>query len=623
AECHAQSGGNQKKSRLPASVMQAPRSSGQVRPVIAGRRDACQQQANRIDDLVERKLFQMEIAPNAMSSDAVFLRRVYLDVAGRIPTYQEAKTFLDSKSDDKRKDLIDRLLSSEDYVSHFYNFWADTLRVVERPQPNIVATPYAAYIKDVLRSNKPYNTWVYEMLTADGKVWENPAVGFQLRDDGMPLPYVDNTVRVFLGTQIGCAQCHDHPFDDWSQLQFYQLAAFTSGTRTRNNPRPKGMKKGNAANTLISEARKRYDKGRVPGSFQRMVRANTYSVSESKRPLRLPHDYAYDDAKPKSVVEPEVLWGSVPKSAAKGSGREQLAAWMTSPANEAFSQTISNRLWAKMLGVGIVEPIDDFNPDNPRTNQELLTFLSREIIRLNFDMKEFVRMILYSKTYQRTSSDYLITSGEPYYFPGPVLRRMTAEQAWDSMLTLAVRNTTPFERPTANQIGRVINLNLETASVDEVQQKFKSFEQSYSLGKYKRDLKKHAYRGVILCRASELPTPLEPSHFLRQFGQGDRETINGGQEGATVPQILAMFNGPITHVMLERGSYMYDTVMQSEDTDDAVERIFISVLTRRPSPNDRKNARKEFVGADRRNMGVGVGNVVWALLNTREFMFVQ
>ena len=132
-----------------------------------------------------------------------------------------------------REDLIDKLLSSPDYVSNMYNFWADTLRLVERPQPNIVADPFLGYVKDSIRTNKKYDQWVYEMLTADGKTWENPAVGFQLRDDGMPLPYIDNTVRVFLGTQIGCAQCHDHPFDQWTQYQFYELAAFTAGTRTR------------------------------------------------------------------------------------------------------------------------------------------------------------------------------------------------------------------------------------------------------------------------------------------------------------------------------------------------------------------------------------------------------
>ena len=626
--CHgtATAQGNKKPPviRLPKSVLTKPSRSTNVAPVIKERRSECQSKADEIDSLVEDVLYQENVKPNPLASDAVFLRRVYLDVAGRIPTYAEATEFFDSKSPTKREDLIDELLSSDDYVSHFYNFWADILRVVERPQPNIVATPYAGYIKKVLRENKQYDQWVYEMLTADGKLWENPAVGFQLRDDGMPLPYIDNTVRVFLGTQIGCAQCHDHPFDDWTQHQFYELAAYTAGTRTRENPKPNGKKSGNAANYLIGEARKRYDKGRVPGAFQRFVRANTYKVSEVKRDLRLPHDYAYDDAKPKSVVQPAVLWGEVPRSATNRSRREQFAAWLTNAKNEQFSQTIANRLWAKMLGVGIVEPIDDFNLDNPRFNEPLLEFLAKEMIRLDFDMKEFVRTILYSKTYQRTSTDYEITSGEPYYFQGPVLRRMTAEQAWDSILTLAVKNPTPFERPTASQMAPKINLDLASANLSSVESRYKQFESSFFLGTYKRNLRKeHSYKGIVLCRASELPTPLEPSHFLRQFGQGDRETINGGQQQATVPQILAMFNGPITHVMLEQGSALYDNVVRSKNSDEAVERIFVSVLTRRPGAMDRKTARKEFVGADRKRMGVGIGNVVWALLNTREFLFIQ
>ena len=230
----------------------------------------------------------MAIWPNSGSfgttsgGDEVFLRRVYLDVAGRIPTLVEANEFLASEDPRRREDLIDKLLSSPDYVSNMYNFWADTLRLVERPQTNIVADPFLGYIKDSIRTNKKYDQWVYEMLTANGKTWENPAVGFQLRDDGMPLPYIDNTVRVFLGTQIGCAQCHDHPFDNWTQYQFYELAAFTVGTRTRIQRGSPGYKKQNPANLLINEARSKHDKGRVPGQFQRLARANTYSVSEVK-----------------------------------------------------------------------------------------------------------------------------------------------------------------------------------------------------------------------------------------------------------------------------------------------------------------------------------------------------
>ncbi len=609
------------KINLPASVRTNPTPNMTVAAVNASSRSSIQSAAGQLDYYIETGLAGKSQQPNDLCSDEVFLRRIYLDVAGRIPTLEEARTFLDSESETRREDLIDRLLSSPDYVSNMYNFWADTLRLVERPQANLVADPYLAYVKDAIRENKRYNQWVYEMLTADGKMWENPAVGFQLRDDGMPLPYVDNTVRVFLGTQIGCAQCHDHPFDQWSQYQFYELAAFTAGTRTRIQKGSPGYEKQNPANELINEARNHYENGRVPGEFQRLVRANTYTVSEVKASLRLPHDYAYSDAKPNQVVKPAVLWGEIPTSAKDGSPREQFAAWVTSAENPQFSKTIVNRLWKRFLGVGFVEPIDDFRDENPCVNERAMEFLCEQLIRYDFDLKELTRTILYSRTYQRESSDYEITSGELYYFPGPTLRRMTAEQVWDSILTLAVRNPWPFQRPTATEMAPVLNLNFAVADFASVKQQSERFGETYYLNRYKRTLNEHAYQGNILCRASELPTPLPGGHFLREFGQGDRETINGSQQEATVPQILAMFNGPITHVMLEAGSAIVDNVVAIEQTRDRIDAIFLSVLSRKPNASDRRTAAGEL--ARIKEDAVGYGNIIWGLLNTREFLFIQ
>lgn len=609
------------KIRLPESVRQRPSHLMDVAPAAADRRTELELAASRLDDLIETQLGEQGVTPNQPSEDHVFLRRVYLDVAGRIPTLEEAQSFLDSKDPDKRIELIDQLLGSPDYVSNTYNFWADTLRLVERPQPNIVADPFLAYVKDAIRTNKPYDQWVYEMLTAEGKIWDNPAVGYQLRDDGMPLPYIDNTVRVFLGTQIGCAQCHDHPFDQWSQYQFYQLAAFTTGTRTRIKRGDPGFEKTNPANDMINEARKHYDKGRVPGAFQRMIRANTYSVSEVNATLRLPHDYAYSDAKPKDVVKPAVLWGEVPTKAKQASPRHQFAAWLTSPDNQQFSNTIVNRLWKRFLGVGMVEPIDDFRDENPCVNEAAMEYLGEELVRSGYDLKDLTRIILYSQTYQRAASDYDITSGEMYYFPGPVIRRMSAEQVWDSMLTLAVRNPMPFQRPDAEDLKPYLDVDFTSLTFDQAKSQSEAFAKTYFMGAYKRQLNSHAYQGNVLCRASELPSPQAADHFLRQFGQGDRETIDGSEKEATVPQILAMFNGPITHVMLEAGSAIVDDVLAIEQTRDRVDAIFLSVLARQPSSRDRILAAKELSRTT--NDNVGYGNIIWALLNTREFLFIQ
>jgi hypothetical protein len=609
------------KIKLPDSVLQKPSRIMEVAAVSKATRPQVARAAAELDRYVESKLIDRNRVPNPIAEDEVFLRRVYLDVAGRIPTLQEATEFLDSADPNKRADLIDALLSSPDYVSNFYNFWADTLRLVDRPQPNIIADPYHAYIKDAIRDNKKYNQWVDEMLTANGKPWEDGAVGYQLRDDGMPLPYIDNTVRIFLGTQIGCAQCHDHPFDDWTQYQFYQLAAFTNGTRTRIQKGYPGFDKQNPANLLINEARKRHDKGRVPGEFQRIARANTYVVSEVKAVMRLPHDYAYSDHKPKEVVDPAVLWGEIPTRAGEASPREQFAAWLTSAENPQFSKTIANRLWKRFLGVGLVEPVDDFQDINPPSNEPLLEFLSQQIVRNDFDLKEFMRVILYSRTYQREASDYDPSSDQVYAFPGPIVRRMTAEQVWDSILTLAVQNPWPFQRPEAEELASILDIDFARDDYNAVKRKSERFKETYFLPTYKRSLNAHAYQGNVLCRASELPSPLPPQHFLRQFGQGDRETINGSQQDATVPQILAMFNGPITHVMLEPGSAIVDNVLGLDAARDRIDAIFLSVLTRKPSSVDRRIAAGEL--SKTRIDNVGYGNIVWGLLNTREFLFIQ
>ena len=372
---------------------------------------------------------------------------------------------------------------------------------------------------------------------------------------------------------------------------------------------------------MINEAREVAPGGRVSGEYQRVVRANSYEVYEVAATLRLPHDYTYSDAKPKDVVKPQVLWGNVPETAKGGTPREQFAAWVTSRDNERFKRTIANRMWKRMLGIGLIEPIDDFRDDSDCANEKLLRFLSDNVVRMNFNLKEFVRTILYSKTYQREASDYQLTSGEMYYFPGPVLRRMTAEQVWDSILTLAVNNPWAFQRPSAAEFKEAIDLDLYSATMADAERVAQKFASTYHQPAYRKLLNQFSYQGNILCRSSELPSPLPPEHFLRQFGQGDRETINGQDDSATVPQILAMFNGPITHVMLESGSVIYDNVMSAANPRDAVDTIFLSTLARMPSNEDRREALREVQRAER--PAVGLGNVIWALLNTREFLFVQ
>lgn len=602
---------------LPDPVKEAPKGLPKSTPVQADRAAERREVAAKIDAMVEANLKKQGIEPNKLADDHTFVRRVFLDTVGTIPTLIETNAYVSSKSATKAETAIDKLLGSPGYVSHMYNYWANILRVKDRPSNNILAFPYRDYIKEQLRTNRPYDDWVYDMLTAEGKSWENPAVGYTLRDNGMPLVHVDNTVRVFLGTQIGCAQCHDHPFDRWTQQEFYQLAAFVHGTRTRDGGGTPAYSNGNPVQRVRKELEAK-DK-RLAGSMQTLMQSNLHRVSFNKgRKLKLPHDYQYDDAKPNQVVKPKFLWGTAPGGDL--SPREQYATWLTDKNNPRFAKTIANRLWKKVFGVGIVEPVDDFMDDTLSENDELLEFITKEMVRLNFNQKEFIRTLMYTKTYQRKSSNFDPSEAEFYHFPGPALRRMTAEQAWDSVLTIAIYNPYSYQLPSTRDLTKVVEMDLSKVDSTTLEEKSKAYDESVGPRARTKIMNQSAYRRQVLARASELQAPLPADHFIRQFGQCDRETIEGDGTEPTVPQILTMFNGPFTHMMLEKGSVIYDNLSRAVSPRDAMKVMFLSILNRPPTSRDREVAMKEISRGDR---AMGYGNVVWALINTREFLFIQ
>ncbi len=171
---------------------------------------------SEIDKLIYENLENRRF--NSKTDDSTFVRRIYLDIAGRIPSITESETFIQSKETDKRKKLIKKLLSSDAYTSHNFNYWADVLRIKRTGQTKTTSAAYSLWLKDSLRTNKSYQQMVTELLSSEGAVWDNAAASYYLRDSGMPLDNTANTVRIFLGTRIECAQCHDHPFDDCTQM---------------------------------------------------------------------------------------------------------------------------------------------------------------------------------------------------------------------------------------------------------------------------------------------------------------------------------------------------------------------------------------------------------------------
>ncbi|APZ93153.1 DUF1549 and DUF1553 domain-containing protein [Fuerstiella marisgermanici] len=608
-------------------VSKVPRGSGTVdwgpvAPVDAASTAAVRDAAAKIDRMLEDGYRRHEITPNATLSDSLFCRRAYLEIGGRIPRLDEIGVFVQSRDRTRREKLIDDLLGSHDHVSHMFNYWADILRLQDHPiNGNQLAQPYHEWIKDCIRTNKPYDEWVREMLTAEGRIWQNPAVGFAMRDSNMELDAVDNMVQVFLGTQIGCAQCHDHPFDHWTQREYYEMSAYWYGVRTRAYAGDKKrFTKGNPLSRLRNELKKMDPDANTGGNFSRVINANLFEVWEQPRSLRLPHDYQYEDAKPKEVVKMKPIFGDAETVTKGKSSRQVLADWMTSQKNPRFAKNMANRLWKKAFGIGLIEPVDDIRDDSVASNPDVLDFLTSELIRSNFDTRRLQRTIFYTKAWQREATASDVDLSEPYYFPGPVLRRMTAEQIWDSLLTLAVYNPQSFTRPSTDELGQVIDMDLDKATVIEVQTIADEYNKNFSSGAQRTiTRKRNSYKGMTLARASELSSPLPPNHFLRQFGQSDRELIASSGRDGSVSQILTMFNGEITHMMLERGSVIYDTVLRAPTFEDRVDAIFYSILSRPPRTPEQTVAKREINSAG----SAGYGNVIWALINTKEFLFIQ
>ena len=598
-----------------------PKFVAKAKPVDPDKLSQTIASAKKIDSLVNANYAKYKTKPNAPLNDYQFVRRVYLDATGSIPNLRELNRFMISTDLDKRSKLINELLSSEGYSSHYFNYWVDILRYRDSLNNGVRGEPYRQWIKQSLAENKTWNRMTYEMLSAEGLVWDNPASGYMQRDPGMPLDVMNNTVRIFLGTRIGCAQCHNHPFDRWTQKEFYEMAAFTFGTKNRTNGGDKRFFTEDPAIRLRAEyaaiEQEEEDRRNNGYVFDRMISNNMTILNDDiNAKIRLPKDYAYDDAKPGTIVEPKSIFGK-PVEIKKGEApRKAFARWLVNKENPRFAKTIANRLWKQLFGVGQIEPVDDMMDSTVAENPELMDFLESEMKRLGFDMKEYIRILMHSEVYQREASGTELVSEVQYHFPGPVLRRMTAEQVWDSFLTLTADSIEYREQP-ASLRTQVVKLDLTKAKAIEV---IRAEREGGKVDNQANANKgKFQFKGQFMARASELPSPLPPDHFIRLFGQSDRELISNSNKSGSVPQILMMFNGPMSHKLLEKDSTIYNSIIRKKTIHEGIRTVFLTILNRPPDADELALA----VGEVKDDGPVGYGNVVWSLLNTREFLFIQ
>ncbi|MDF1737616.1 MAG: DUF1549 domain-containing protein [Verrucomicrobiales bacterium] len=767
--------------------------------------------AAKIDEFVAGKLKENKIEANDAINDETFIRRAYLDIAGRIPTIEEAENFHGSTYERKRQQLIRDLLESEGHVSHEYNFWADILRInasLGTGAPQAEAA-YQLWIKEAIAENKPYDEMVFDLVSARGKVWDNGAVGYYIRDRGMPLDNMSNTVRVFLGTRLECAQCHNHPFDVWTQMDYFHMAAFSYGMDARryDSPNRKAIaefqkeervqyhqkaveregfpmitnmaslerytsnpkkyerylerykmtdKQFRAAAKRSVEAFESYnhDSRQMRNALNDLYNPLRYvQTNETTKTLKLPHDYQYDDAKPNDPVKPATMFGAeIDLENIDDSTIDAYAAWMTSPENPTFTRVIANRLWKHAFGHGVFEPVDELTEQTPISNPELLTYLEELMRNLDYDMRAYLEILYNTKTYQRGANSGELVMGMPYYFQGPVLRRMTAEQIWDSIVALALPEADDYRPRLKSQLSSVEKVKriysaLEERDEDSYIQMVKDVAKAYEsvkpkeekirekmyaareaeeedryralnkeLGELRRETRNiisnigyknvgekveegelllamgmsemslsmedgemmsggnvenavltklpkpempkfereappegldraqlkawnrqqstleknwlrqkksdyNVYTSLVsqMARASELESPARRGHFLREFGQSDREVIENAAQHASVPQALNLLNGTIVEALTNEFAVFGNRIHKAGDPEEKIRMIFQAMLTREPTEKEMAIAMSELEA----NGESAYEGIVWALLNTRQFIFVQ
>jgi hypothetical protein len=594
------------------------------------------QAAYQIDHLIGTTLVAKGQKFNVEASDEQFVRRLYLDTVGRVPTADEASTFLKDNAPDKRAKLIDVLLDTPGYAMHMYNWLADTFRVKDEFGRGAKAYLFQDWLKDQLAADRPWDAMVKEMLTADGKLCENGAAGFLLRDAQMPLDGVSNLLTTFLGANVSCAQCHDHPLAQWTQRDFYQMAAFFGATEGYDQD---GYKK---SRKLAKNGASGLNKQQVNS----IAGVNVFRlVDTGKQDLTFPKDYKYDDAKPGAHVAPQLIsWttadAKLPSYKVNTSNPQQLrdefAAWMTNAENPRFAMNIANRTWKKVFGLAVQEPVGDIDDTSKASNPQLLAHLTTIMKAAKFDLRQFQRVLLNSQTYQRAASLTPDLEKGPYLFPGPLLRRMTAEQTWDSILALTsgreVDNallrrgdemqlfSLPGNAMTAENfkfvIDRAKDAGLQMGGYGGGGKKGKGVNPAKLMAAYE-GTKPQQRNGLLLARASELPQPAPESHFLRLFGQSDRLVSDSNTTDGSVPQALMMMNGPIGQLIADPNSVAVVAANSGKSRDEQIDSLYLSFLARKPSIAERGTATKALEG------GLALGDVAWTLLNSREFLFVQ
>lgn len=504
-----------------------------------------------LDRHINAALKREGIQPSKMSEDAEFLRRIHLDLTGKIPTPEEVLDFLKEGSPNKRQRKIRELLASDAYLDYWTDLWVNWL-IGRREDGDDRRIGLTYWVRDTLRANTPYNQFVQELIAADGELRNNGAGNYIMRYDSSPVFLTSHTTRLFLGLPMQCAECHDHKTEMWTQEDYYGIAAFFTGIESQ--------RKGDIQTTDMIGNERRMDNFLITNRAE-----NAIWVERLDKQVR-PH-----------FLDGVEYKGSLSKK------REALAAWMTDKSNPYFSQALVNRIWKHFMGRAFVEPVDGFGEENQSTNPELLKWLANDFVIHGYDLQHFMRTILNSETYQRTSQTNESNKDDQRYYSHAYVKPLSAEQFFYSLL-----QATDFER-----LQQVRMKGLKKQGGEDREGMLRRLEEM------KRDhLKK----------------------FLFLLDNGEMEEIEAFN--GTIPQALLMINGNMVNDSAsheEYGSFVNYVLEKWREPNDRMEYIYLNVLSRLPTAKEKTYFRRYLERSLYRNKDLAYEDLYWVLLNSAEF----
>jgi hypothetical protein len=500
-----------------------------------------------VDRFTRKKWQELGLVPSDLCSDEQFVRRLSLDLTGTLPTPEQVLAFVSSTAANKRDKLVDTLLETPEYSYYFANKWADILRVKRRGDPNRAKGTFAfhEWIRQAVAADLPYDEFAHDILGAAGDDVSNPPTVWY-RELQNPEQFVDDTAQVFLGLRLACAQCHHHPYEKWSQDDYWGLAAFFARLNRKAVQQPGDIP------------------GQQPGRVVITSRARGGVINKRTNQA--------------AIMKP--LDGAPMEVGPYEDPRHKLADWMTAPKNPFFARAVANRYWAHFFGRGIVDPLDDMRVTNPPSNPALLDALADDLAANHYSLKHLIGTICKSRTYQLSSVPNEFNKHDKQNYARYYPRRLSAEVLLD-----AVGQVT--DSPTA-------------------------------FGGLPQD--RHAPRRAIM-----LPDESFASYFLDVFGRPQRISACECERvsEANLAQALHLLNSDEIQGKLSRQGGRAEKMAADLRPDaDKVEELFLWAFARKPTPAQR-DAALAHIAKHATNKKVAYENILWALVNTKEFIFNQ